>query len=42
MGKTKRTEQTDEELEQEYNILVGHREELKEQIKKRQNAIRET
>ena len=38
--KRKRTEQTDEELEKEYNHLVEHREELKEQIKKRQEAIR--
>ena len=43
MGKSKRkrTEQTDEELEQEYNVLVEHREGLKEQIKKRHDAIRE-
>lgn len=39
--KRKRTEQTDEELEQEYNVLVEHREGLKEQIKKRHDAIRE-
>ncbi len=41
MGKTKRkrAEQTDKELEQEYNHLVEHQEELKEQIKKRQDAI---
>lgn len=38
--KRKRTEQTDEELEQEYNHLVEQREVFKGQIKKRQEAIR--
>lgn len=38
-SKRKRTEQTDEELEQEYNCLVEQRDELKEQIKERRDVI---
>lgn len=38
-SKRKRNEQTDEELEQEYNCLVEQRDELKEQIKERRDVI---